>query len=403
MLMKNKQIVKRFSLDVAINVIANVIPVIILQLIIQPIIAKKIGAEDNGLFITILALIHFVVPTTSAALCNSRLLFSTQKREEKGDYNIYLALFSVLNLFVIVVGSLLYIRNASLIDVLLISLLSVIWMWKDYLIVDFRINLNFTNILINNIILSIGLLIGLLFFYCLNLNWYVIFLCGYILSFIHAFIKTDLIQEPIKRTRLFSNLTKVIWPIVFANIFGMLAVNFDRLILFPLVGGTLVSIYYSASIIGKLISLISSPISNVFLSYIVRIDAFTIRKLNVLYLVMFVGGLFFYIICILASPFLLNMLYPLWAKESIVLVPITSAVAVFDLIISITNPIVMRFCDINYQIIIQLAYLVIYAISGFLFYNIWGLLGFAFAVLTSSVVKVILIYLIARMKMFSFK
>lgn len=399
MLIKSKQIVKRFSLDVAINVIANIIPVIILQLVIQPIIAKKIGVEENGLFVTMLALIHFIVPTTSAALCNSRLLFSTQNIKDKGDFNIYLILFSLINILVIVIGSLLYIHNVTIIDILLISLLSVIWMLKDYIIVGFRINLNFTNILVNNIILSIGLLIGLFFFYYFEANWYVIFLCGYVFSFIHSVVKTNIINEPIRRTVFFSKLTKIIWAIVSANIFGMLAVNFDRLFLFPLVGGALVSIYYSASIIGKLISLISAPVSNVFLSYIIRIDSITVKKLNLLYVVVILSGVCFYIICVLVSPFLLGILYPLWAKDSIELVPITSAVAVFELIISMTNPIIMRFCEINYQIIIQLLYLLMYVIVGLLLYNYFGLLGFAFAVLIATIVKATLIYLVARMKM----
>lgn len=400
MLTKDKRMLRSFSFDVTINIIANLIPVFILQIVLQPIIAAKLGAENNGLFVTMLALLHFVVPVTSSALCNSRLLLNDQYKGEKGDFNIYLLFFSFINFLVVVGGGVFYISNASAADILLLSSLSLIWMLKDYLIVDFRIKLNYTNILINNIVLSIGFLLGLFFFYFFELSWYVIFLLGYLFSLIHVLIKTNLINEPIKKTPLYSKLKKTIWPIIFANLFGLLAVNFDRLFLYPLVGGALVSIYYSASIIGKLISLVSSPVSTVFLSYIVKLDVITTKKLNIIYLIVLSSGVAFYVICLLLSPFLLKMLYPLWAEESMLLVPITSAIAVFDLIISVTNPIPLRFGKINYQIVIQLTYLVVYILMGFLFYNLFGLLGFALGVLVASFVKALFIYIIARKSSF---
>ena len=96
----------------------------------------------------------------------------------------------------------------------------------------------------------------------------------------------------------------------------MLAVNMDRLLLFPLAGGAIASIYFSASIIGKIVTLISSPISNVFLSYFVRIKQLTMKNLYGLLILSGILEIMAYGVILLISPLLLRLLYPQWWAES---------------------------------------------------------------------------------------
>ena len=145
-----------------------------------------------------------------------------------------------------------------------------------------------------------------------------------------------------------------------------------------------------------MISLVSAPISNVFLSYMVRMERMSINSLNVIYKLSLGGGVIFYIICLLVSPFILELLYPLWKNDSMVYVPITSAIAVVELIVAFTNPIVMKFCHINYQVKFQFVYLLLYAIGGLGLYWGFGLMGFAIGAFCASLIKAILIYSYAR-------
>lgn len=46
----------------------------------------------------------------------------------------------------------------------------------------------------------------------------------------------------------------------------------DKLLIYPVLGGEEVAVYYAASIIGKMISMLISPISNVVLSYLAKIE-----------------------------------------------------------------------------------------------------------------------------------
>lgn len=381
------------SKDIVTNIIANIIPVAILQLVALPYIARNLGDEKNGLFLTILAILHFIIPITSGTLSTAKLLLDGEykKLKQDGDFNLWLSIYSLLNIIVVVVGCLIYSDSVSIIELWMICTLSLIWMIRDYLLVEFRLSLIYKKILSNNVVLALGLFIGILVFEYIP-HWYTVFFCGYCAALIHALISTTLIKEPFKKTILFSQLSGTITKLTSASILGMLALNLDRLLLFPLAGGTLVSIYYSASIIGKIMMLISSPISNVFLSYFVKINQIQIELLHKIFFASLGFGILTYIIILSVSPFLLDWLYPLWSEESLRYVPITSAVSAIELVISITNPIVLRFCGVNCLIRIQTIYFVFYITIGLIFYHLWGLFGFATGVVIASTIKAALIY-----------
>lgn len=386
--------IKSISQDAIVNIVANIIPVIVLQFVVLPLIGKYIGGEKYGSFLAILAIIHLIITITSGSLSNARLLLNKKYEQEyeSGDYNFFLVTNALITIVVVASGCFFYSHDLSLVDIIAICFLSVIWMVKDYLIVEFRLSLSYTKILYNNVILALGFLIGLWLFMIFT-HWYVIFLCGYLASFIHILINTSLLREPIARTRLFSQLSKYLYKIIIANIIGMIAVNFDRLLLFPLVGGTLVSVYYSASIIGKMMSLISSPISNVFLSHCVRANDISSNKtLIFILLITTLAGIALYIVCLMISPFILDLLYPSWSEESLNYVPITSAIAAFELIATIINPLALRFCNINYQIKIQSIYFLIYLITSLSLFYFFGMMGFASGILIATITKVCVIY-----------
>lgn len=394
--LKNNKI-RNASKDVFLNIVANTIPVIILQFLVQPIVANKLGAERNGLFITIIALMHLIVVITGSSLNNSRLLLDRKykKKQVSGDFNLYLLLLGAINIIIIIIGLIFYVRTLSSIEIITISILSLIWMIKDYLIVEFRINLDYKKILTNNFILSLGYIVGLFVFTFIP-YWHVIFIIGYVLAFSHILFTSKLIKEPFVKTSMFSTLNKTVLVIITANFLGMISTNFDRLVLYPLVGGTLISIYYSASLIGKMMTLLSVPLSSVFLSYIVKYDSLPIKWLNYITGGAMILGTLLYFLFIFISPYLLGILYPKWYNESMTYIPIVTAAAIFELAFAAINPIVMHFCNINYQIRIQLIFIVCYVIFGLGLLYINGMIGFAYGVLIATSIKMLYVYISAR-------
>ena len=216
----------------------------------------------------------------------------------------------------------------------------------------------------------------------------------------HAVLSTSLLREPFGKTEKFKHLSNVIIKLVAANILGMLAVNMDRLLLFPLAGGAIVSIYFSASIIGKIVTLISSPISNVFLSYFVRIKQLTMKNLYGLLILSGILGIMAYGVILLISPLLLRLLYPQWWAESLKYIYITSGISSIELIVALTTPLLLRFNGVNMQMKIQTIYFLLYAVCGLLLYFWGGLKGFAFGVMLATMSKMCLTcyYLIRKIR-----
>ena len=393
--------ISKISKDIIFNIIANLIPVAVLQLMVLPYIANELGDERNGQFLTVLALLHFIVPITSNSLSTARLLLNQKYQENRiqGDFNLWLSLYAVSNIGLVVIGCLFYSDKVDIIDIFAICLLSVIWMIKDYLLVEFRLSLTYSKILINNIFLTLGLLIGTYAFNYLS-QWYIIFICGYSVAFIHAVLSTSLLRESFNKTDEFKHLSNVILKLIAANVLGMLAVNMDRLLLFPLAGGAIVSIYFSASIVGKIVTLISSPISNVFLSYFVRIKQLTMKNLCMLLILSGVLGIMAYAIILLISPLLLKWLYPQWWTESMKYIHITSGISSIELVIALTMPLLLRFNGVNMQMKIQTIYFILYMACGLLLYYSGGVKGFALGVMLATMSKMYLIcyYLIKKIR-----
>lgn len=392
---RNQKILRKAGWDVCLNIVANLMPVICLQFIIQPSLANLLGAEHNGLYLTIISLVHFVVLITSSPLNSTRLLMDGEYKEKKlsGDFNLFLVFFSIINLFVIFSGNAFYNDKNLLLDNILVCLLSSIWMVKDYLIVQYRITLQYYQIFFNNILISSGFIVGL---FCMTYfpHWQIIFIAGYGLGLSHVLLTTSLITEPLTKTSLFPEAKKKLFSLAMANILNVIAISFDRLFLYPIIGGTLVSVYYSSTVISKIMTLLSAPLSNVCLSYAVKQDKISPKLFNVVIVFSFMAGIIGYFICLKISGPLLHYLYPQWAVESLRLVPVTVGVAMFELIVTVVNPLLIRFCDIRWQIKIQASYLLLYSLLSLILLHFWGLFGFSIGVLFASIFKFIIIYFV---------
>lgn len=150
------------------NTIAYALPVFLQQFIVYPIMAKKLGSEENGLFLSLLALNYFVTNITATVLVNTRLLQNEkcQEKKEIGDYNVLLVIFAILNSIFIGIGTYLYsAKHVTKIQIILSIVLVLLFLYHDYITVQYRIELRFDKILINNLILCIGYLVGLMVFF----------------------------------------------------------------------------------------------------------------------------------------------------------------------------------------------------------------------------------------------
>ena len=168
----------------------------------------------------------------------------------------------------------------------------------------------------------------------------------------------------------------------------------DKLILYPLLGGTSVSIYNTASIVGKMLILLSSPLNSVLLSYLVQQDSLNVKFNKKKVLLAVVVLILAYGACVAIGFPMTSILYPDWAIESQRYIPITVAISALSLLSNLLNTVVIRFYKTSLQVVIQSVNLVIYLVLSLSFLSIWSLWGFCIGSALAGLIKMLLLLII---------
>lgn len=381
--------------DAFLNIIASVIPIFILQVIALPIVGKFLGELEYGIAITLISMSTLFSLSFGNVLNNVRLLMNEEyiRNNVNGDFKILLLNSLTINTIIILIGSIFIDGQFSFLSIFFVLLFSGLNLLREYLIVDFRIKINYKAILINNVILGFGYLFGLLLFYLWG-YWQLIYLTGSIFSVIYIIKNSNLIKESFRITKLFN---KTIYKsiVLFFSVFMKTLLQYaDKLLLFPLLGPVSVTVYYSATLMGKIVSMIVTPVSNVILSHLTKVEKIKSRDFrNIIFITVIIGTIGYFVIVLISEP-ILYFLYPDWASKSLNLVHITTATATVEVISSVIHPFLLRFNNINWQLIINSVNLIIYVICVFTFYNLFGLTGFCLGMLISSVVKLVIMNMV---------
>ena len=376
-----------------LNVVATAIPTIALQLFIQPSMAR--GMDDNlyGLLVTMLALLNVIPATFGNTLNNIRLIYQKGDDEQRPNYQVLLLILAAVNLLLMTLITLLYDRTVTPLSLLLILVVSLFWLAREYYSVAFRIQLNYVNIVISNLIMVLGYGIGFLLFTRLG-NWQWVFLMGNLFSLVFIFLKCSLWKEKLITDSNFRNIS---WQMILLMIAGLLTriTNYaDKLLIYPILGGAVVSVYYAATLFGKIVSMAITPISGVMLSYLSKTrgkDDHTFRMTFLLSSAVCVVG---YFVCIAISRPILTLLYPQFVNSAMNYIWITTGTMVLTTLVSVINPFVLRYFDMKWQIIINAAYVAAYVSLSMLLLQKFGLYGFCVGTLIATVFKMILMLLI---------
>lgn len=377
---------KNFLIDSLLNILSTALPLLVLQLVSLPIVASQVGSDKFGVVITVISIITVIGLPLGNVLNNIRLLNHKSYQEEGvvGDFNYLLIGSSFFSTLLIIFISVFFIDELKLFNITLLVLIVILMVSKEYLLVSYRITLNFKGILLNNLLLSIGYGLGTLVFFFLN-YWEIIYLGGLLASVIYIVLTTSLLSEPIKRTKKFKttfNEFAILYGAGFLKNFLSYA---DKIILLPILGPKNVSIYYAASIVGKIVSMVFSPINNVVLSYLVKIDKINRKVFIKAFSIILIIGVAGYFFTIVISPYFLNFFYPLWAEESLYLIYITSATAIVSIFSSVFQPFNLRYNKLKWQIYMNVSNLIFYLILTYLLTTQYELIGFTTAVLFSSI------------------
>lgn len=382
--------IRKISVDLVLNNLSFFIPIFILQFLIQPYVAKVIGADSYGSLLLIVGIINIGVSVFGSTLNNARLIDNQLYLERKGDYPLLLAsscLFSSLLTFIAIYAYKIPLDCFSYSIILCTSVLAVS---DSYLVSDYRIHLNYKNILISKLLLTVGYGCGLILFYYTK-RWELIFFIGYSFEFLFIILTTQISREPFQITiNIKKTLLRLLFLIISAAL-GSVLTYLDRLIIFPIFGGAELSVYYAASLVGKTLSLVTGPMAGVLLSYIVKITSITKKHFILYCLALCIGGTLGFFVCLLISKPLIGLLYPDLLSASLSYIPYTVGASMFGVFYSFVWPIVLRFGRNSYPLIITILKAAVYLSTAVLFVRSYGVLGIAVANLLASAIQAIVV------------
>lgn len=391
------------AVNVVLNTIAAAIPILVLQLVLLPLVAKYMDDNEYGLVVTLLSILNIVPIILGNSLNNIRLLYENKYKENNicGDFPVILLLDLIINVILMVAFGIWYINiysiELNILHILLVVIISILWLLREYYIVAFLIDLDYYAILINNILLTIGYIIGFAIFRVTGL-WEGIYLCGYVCSLVFVYAKTKIWREKLERTFLWKEVYKENNIYVISCLLYRFTTYADKMILYPLLGGLNVSIYYVATLSGKIVTMLITPLCGVMLSYLAKKN--NTNKQSFIKVIRYGIGfcVLGYIFCVVVSRPVLGILYPQYVDKAMDYIYITTAVVVIGVMVSLINPYILKALSMKWQVLINSLTLFVYVVGALALLKLFGMIGFCVGTLFATIFKLIIMLCICQRK-----
>ena len=383
---------KQIAADVALNVLATALPLCVLQLVILPLMAGNMGEGEYGLVVTTLSVFNVLPGVFGIALNNVRLVFQNKYDQAgvRGDFNAIL-LCSGLVCAAVCVVLLVSFGTNDLVLLLLVFVASLAWIAREYFLVAFRLKIDYKSILACNVVQTVGYALGYGLFLTAH-QWVLVYLVGQGLSLLYIVCKSDLHREPLQLTRLLKDVISSAAALSVSQFLSKFMAYSDRILLFPLLGGGAVGVYYISTLMGKIVSMAVTPINSVMLTYLSKRKssdrprrAFLVAMLTALAVCIAA----YIAVMALGGP-VLGFLYPAYVDEAMVYLPVTSITAFAYVLISVAQPFTLKYYSMRWQILINGSTCIAYVLLGLSLLSEFGLMGFCIGALVANVLKLLI-------------
>lgn len=404
--MQVKNVNKRPIIDLIYSFTAYALPTFTLQFVILPLIAGHLSADDNGLFLALFNTVRLCVSLFILPLSNIRLL---KKKEcinnphyDKRFNFLFLLVVGISSIVVLVLGLFYYQQMFDFRAMFRLISVLVLLSAHDYYSITFRIEITYKSILIDNLIIVLGYILGIFLMWRLG-YWELIFISGYLLGLIYTLIKSKLWRCGIDTT-INKNYVAEYSQLSISSGLNNATTYCDKMLIYPLIGGYSVSVYNAATVVSKMMSLVSVPLRNVFLSYIVDADTISVSRKKRKNMIYFVGAfsILIYVGFYITSIVFCRLLYPKYFEVAMSYIPIVLLAILFETYAGLLKVYLLRFENTMLQVITSCVKVALYLLSVLIMNVIckWGLNGFCLSILIADSVHfvIVLIYFIKNIK-----
>ncbi len=383
--------------DVAFKMIANIVLTITRNIMVLPIMAKIFTNSEYGEIVTIVGVITTIAAGFGNALLSTRLVREMDYKNAflQGDFNLICIIVSGISILFTVLIALLF-PNLSVSNLLFVAAILFAETFTGYHSGWFILRQAYKKLLIYTVIGSAGFVIGLLFSYFTKL-WTLTYFTSDIICLTFLVIHSPLITEKLVLTSEKTTTIKKYIVLIITTIISNALAYLDRLLLYPILGGEAVAVYTTASMFGKIFSMISLPVSSIMLGYYaterIKLDLKKYWLINFLSLAFLI---FFIIITQVAGIWFTGLLYPSIIAKAAPYVLIANLSSAIGASAQITKSAALIYAKTYWVLIIQAVYATVYIGVGYYAVKIDGLRGFTYSVLIANILQLVLLFIVCH-------
>ena len=284
-----KRLALSASRDLIFSILALVIYNGVLQLLIYPGLNAGMGAEAFGTVLYLISVISIMGAGFGTAASYSRMVAKRERAQANGDYNAFLVMVAGICIVVTAValivlrpgtndfGTLEVATGTGFLPVFLsVFVLMVVTVVRYYADVEYRMTIRFVDYCMFFAVVSLGYVVGLL----AGLSWWLLLLVGELCGIGYTVVRGNIFRAPFAAlSESFRENLKSCWIISASNLLSALILNSDRILLRLMVGAREVTVFYTASLIGKVVAMLTTPLNGVIISYFTNYKIKLCRKM----------------------------------------------------------------------------------------------------------------------------
>lgn len=361
---------------------------VVAQFCVYPVWSARLGSEAYGNVIALMSLMNIWAVSMGSASNYTLIVSHKTSPGCAASCNWCMVLGTLVampyGLTVAVMGGL------SSPEGILFAMLAAITMWRYYADVEYRLSLNFKGYFCYYMVISVGYGLGVGLFEVTRL-WPLALLPGEIAGCIFVWLRGGILRQGVSRHGTeFSKVFKLVMTLLCSNLVSNLIFNGDRLLLRFLLGGTAVTTYYLASLLGKTASLVTTPLNSVLISHLMRYEGkLNFKLMNIAAVLSVLAVIAGTGLCALASHILIPVLYPTDYAASTPYFWIGNLAQVLYFVGNVLTVMLLRFTKARNQLYINVVYSVSFLLLCIPGTLIGGFRGFCIALLATCALRFI--------------
>ncbi|SFU89954.1 lipopolysaccharide biosynthesis protein [Butyrivibrio sp. INlla21] len=392
---KNKLgFLKKFSKDFVFSVLALVIYNGALQLFIYPGMESAMGKKPFGIVLFLISVVSIMGAGFGTAASYSRMMAKKARTQENGDYNIFLLIVTVI--CIPVTYAALYVKNILKVEVFIpVLILMVLTVYRYYADVQYRMDIRFRDYFLFFTAVTAGYVIGLFVYPYLG-SWTWVLILGEMFGLVFTYFSGRIFKSPyFKLSDSFRANMKSVWFISLSNLLGALILHSDRLLISLTVGEEEVTIFYTASVIGKIVALLTTPLNGIFISYLTNYKIKLTRKIfsvvtGAALIITFIGTF----ACMFVSDIFVKIKYPDVYADAAKLFLTANLGQLLYFISGSLMVVILPFTGEKFQLYINGVYVALFAVIVIPAAIMFGLSGVALGLVLVNILRFAIVYVI---------